>query len=41
MIIDEAIHWDMEIRKAKRAAEKAAAAAARAADDLDLESDDA
>ena len=41
MVIDEAIHWDMERRKAKRAAEEAAAAAARAADDFDLDSDDA
>ena len=44
-VIDEAIHWDMERSKAKRAAEEAAAAAAaaaaRAADDFDLDSDDA
>ena len=34
-VIDEAIHWDVEMRKAKRAAEEAAVAAARAADDFD------
>jgi len=36
-VIDEAIHWDVERTRARRAAEEAAATAARAADDLDDE----
>ena len=40
-VIDEAIRWDVERRKVKRAAEEEAAAAAQAVDDFGSDDEDA